>query len=54
MPVEHYGEIYRCRVCGNKVEVVEVGGGTLSCCKKEMQIVEDKPEATANLSDSGG
>ena len=54
MPVKHYGEIYRCRVCGNKVEVVEVGGGTLKCCEKEMQVAEAEPDATANLPDSGG
>ena len=30
-------ESYKCEVCGNIVEVQEVGGGTLSCCGQEMQ-----------------
>lgn len=29
-------EVYRCSVCGNIVEVLFVGGGTLVCCGKEM------------------
>jgi desulfoferrodoxin-like iron-binding protein len=54
MAVEHYGEIYKCKVCGNKVEVVEVGGGTLVCCNKEMKLIEEEPEGTVNIVDSGG
>ena len=34
------GEIYLCEICGNKVEVVESGGGTLVCCGQPMKIVE--------------
>jgi superoxide reductase len=30
------GEKYKCSVCGNLVEVKEVGGGTLVCCGKPM------------------
>jgi desulfoferrodoxin-like iron-binding protein len=30
-------ETYRCSVCGNEVEVQNVGGGSLVCCGKEMQ-----------------
>jgi desulfoferrodoxin-like iron-binding protein len=30
------GEIYRCEICGNVVELKEVGGGTLVCCGEEM------------------
>ncbi len=29
-------EIYKCSVCGNIVEVIHVGGGTLSCCDQPM------------------
>ncbi|MBW2971088.1 desulfoferrodoxin FeS4 iron-binding domain-containing protein, partial [Candidatus Woesearchaeota archaeon] len=29
-------QIFRCNVCGNMVEVVRVGGGTLSCCNQHM------------------
>ena len=57
MAVEHYGEVYLCKICGNKVEVIEVGGGTLVCCGKEMKRVEDNPPATVDagkLPDSGG
>jgi desulfoferrodoxin-like iron-binding protein len=54
MAVEHYGEMFRCEKCGNKVEVIEVGGGTLACCGKEMQSIDDSTESTVNLPDSGG
>jgi superoxide reductase len=33
-------QIYRCGVCGNIVEVVHAGGGTLVCCGKKMILVE--------------
>lgn len=29
-------QVYKCSVCGNIVEVLTVGGGTLVCCGKEM------------------
>jgi superoxide reductase len=29
-------EVYKCSVCGNIVEVLFAGGGTLVCCGKEM------------------
>ncbi len=29
-------EIWKCSICGNIVEVVHKGGGTLECCSKEM------------------
>jgi len=54
MAVENYGEIYLCEVCGNKVEVIEVGGGTLVCCGEDMQLVKEKPQPVVNLPDSGG
>ncbi len=38
------GQIYRCNVCGNIVEVVHVGGGTLKCCEKEMELLDDTPK----------
>ncbi len=37
MAVEKTGEKYRCNVCGNIVDVVKVGGGTLVCCGQEME-----------------
>jgi len=33
------GEKYRCNVCGNEVEVTEVGGGTLVCCDEDMELI---------------
>ncbi len=34
-------ETYKCSVCGNEVEVQNVGGGTLTCCNKEMECITD-------------
>jgi len=34
------GEIYVCEICGNKVQVLEAGAGTLVCCGQEMTVVE--------------
>lgn len=33
--------IYRCAVCGNIVEVLHVGGGTLACCGQPMNFLEE-------------
>ncbi|NSW76582.1 MAG: desulfoferrodoxin FeS4 iron-binding domain-containing protein [Candidatus Atribacteria bacterium] len=38
--VEKVGEVFRCEVCGNVVEVKEVGGGELVCCGQPMSKVE--------------
>lgn len=40
MAVEVEGEKYLCTVCGNEVEVLAVGGGTLVCCGEEMQLFD--------------
>jgi len=34
--VKKVGEIYKCEICGNIVEVLEVGGGELICCGEPM------------------
>lgn len=39
-------KFYRCSICGNLVGVVYSGGGTLTCCGKEME------ELTANTVDA--
>ena len=39
--------VYRCAVCGNMVEVLNVGGGTLTCCGQPMNYLE---EGTADSS----
>ena len=38
------GQIYRCSICGNVVEVLHVGGGTLVCCGQPMELLEEKTE----------
>lgn len=39
-------QIYKCEVCGNIVEVLNVGGGQLVCCGKPMvQKVENTVDA---------
>jgi superoxide reductase len=31
-------QIYRCEMCGNMVELIEVGGGELVCCGQPMKL----------------
>ena len=39
-------QVYKCGVCGNIVEVVEVGGGELACCGQPMtQLAENSTDA---------
>lgn len=38
--VKEVGEIYECELCGNVVEVTEVGGGELVCCGEPMIVVK--------------
>ena len=35
-------EIYKCEICGNIVEIVHTGGGSLVCCNEEMKLLEEK------------
>jgi superoxide reductase len=35
-------QIYKCNVCGNIVEILFVGGGTLVCCGQPMELMEEK------------
>lgn len=37
-------EIYKCNVCGNIVEVLHEGAGTLVCCGKPMEKLIEKTE----------
>ena len=34
------GEVYLCGICGNKVKILESGGGTLVCCGQPMELTE--------------
>ncbi len=35
--VKIIGEVYKCKICGNVVEVKVVGGGELICCGQVME-----------------
>ena len=37
-------QIYRCETCGNIVEVIHAGKGTLVCCGQPMKLLEEKSE----------
>ncbi|MCL5410857.1 MAG: desulfoferrodoxin [Patescibacteria group bacterium] len=37
-------QVYKCSVCGNIVEVLFAGGGTLVCCGKPMELLAEKTE----------
>jgi len=37
-------QIYRCNVCGNIVEVLHAGAGTLVCCGQPMELLTEKTE----------
>ena len=41
MAVKQKGEVYRCKICGNEVKVITVGGGTLVCCNKQMELIRE-------------
>ena len=36
------GQVYLCEICGNKVEMLVAGKGTLICCGQPMKLVEEK------------
>ena len=38
--VTEKGQIYVCEICGNKVQVLETGAGTLVCCGQDMTLVQ--------------
>ena len=35
-------QVYKCEICGNIVEVLHVGGGTLVCCGQPMKLQDEK------------
>ena len=37
-------QIYKCKVCGIVVEVLDHGAGKMICCNEEMQLLEAKTE----------
>ena len=34
-------QVYKCDICGNMVEVLNAGGGTLTCCGKPMTLLTE-------------
>jgi len=38
--VSKEGQVFRCEICGNVVEVKEAGGGELICCGEPMVLEE--------------
>ena len=34
-------ETYKCNICGNEVEVQNVGGGELTCCGQKMEMITE-------------
>lgn len=37
-------QVHRCGICGNVVEVVHAGKGTLVCCGKPMELLVERTE----------
>jgi len=37
-------QVYRCNICGNIVEVLHTGAGTLVCCGQPMELLKEKVE----------
>lgn len=34
-------EVYKCNLCGNIVEIIHAGGGSLVCCGEEMVLLSE-------------
>ena len=44
MGVSEKLQVYKCEICGNIVEVLQVGGGELVCCGQPMKLQPEKTE----------
>ena len=42
------GQIYKCEVCGNIVEVVHTGADALVCCGQPMKLLQEKTAEEGN------
>lgn len=38
MHVTKIGQVFKCEICGNIVQVKKVGGGELICCGQPMKL----------------
>ena len=36
------GEVYKCEICGNIVDVLHEGAGQLVCCGQPMKLIKKK------------
>ena len=41
-------QVYRCKVCGNVIEVIHAGVGILFCCNQSMMLMTEKKEDLGN------
>ena len=41
-------QVYKCKVCGNIVEVLENGAGELVCCNQPMELQKEQTNETPN------
>ena len=41
-------QVYRCKICGNIVEVLHEGAGTLVCCGQDMELFIEKLQDEGN------
>ena len=42
------GEVYKCNICGNIIEVLFAGSGTLVCCGQPMQLMKENADDNAS------
>ena len=42
-------EVYKCEICGNIVEVLYEGGGTLVCCGEPMKLMKENGDDSASV-----
>jgi desulfoferrodoxin-like iron-binding protein len=40
--VEKIGQVFKCEICGNVVEIKAVGGGELICCGQPMVLINQE------------
>jgi superoxide reductase len=46
--VSKCGQVFKCNVCGNIVNILTVGGGELVCCNQAMLLMQENQEDQGN------